>query len=230
MISAGNDIVSLTAANVTRTKSPEFYSKIISPAEKKLFETLDQEALPFDRFVWLLWSVKESAYKYLQRLDSEIVFTPVKFEVQSVAIPSEYSYTESGAEEITGCGFGKLATFNAEVVFAGKKLFSRVIIHHEFVSSVVNQNDDFEGIYWGIKRIKDTSYKYQSFAVREFALAKLKEISGLNNLVIDKNDEDVPVLLNDSELFAAPISLSHHERWIAFSFQSPLTAGSSPTS
>ena len=69
MISAGNDIVSLTATNVTRTKSPEFYSKIISPAEKALFDTLDQEVLPFHRFVWLLWSVKESAFKYLHRLD-----------------------------------------------------------------------------------------------------------------------------------------------------------------
>ena len=42
MISAGNDIVSFTATNVTRTKSPEFYQKIISPAEKALFNTLDQ--------------------------------------------------------------------------------------------------------------------------------------------------------------------------------------------
>jgi phosphopantetheinyl transferase (holo-ACP synthase) len=220
MISAGNDIVSLTAINVTRTKSPEFYSKIVSPAEKALFETLDQAVLPFDRFVWLLWSVKESAYKYLQRLDHGIVFTPVKFEVRSIAIPPAYSYTESGAGEISGRGFGNFSTFKAEVVFAGRKLFSRVIIYHEFVSSVVNHSDDFEGVYWGIKRIKDTSYKYQSFAVREFALAKLKEISGLNNLAIHKNDEDVPVLLNDSELFAAPISLSHHEQWIAFSCQS----------
>jgi phosphopantetheinyl transferase (holo-ACP synthase) len=221
MISAGNDIVSLTATNVTRTKSPEFCSKIIGAAEKALFETLDQEALPFDRFVWLLWAVKESAYKYLHRLDPGIVFTPVKFEVRSIAIPAAYSYTESGADEITGRGFGKFATFNVEVVFADKKLFSRVIIYHEFVSCVVNNNEDFAGIYWGIKRIIDTSYKYQSLAVREFALAKLSEIPGLNNLAIQKNDEDVPVLLNNSELFAAPISLSHHGQWIAFSFQSP---------
>ena len=226
MISAGNDIVSLTATNVIRTKSPAFYSKIISPAEKMLFETLDQEVLPFDRFVWLLWSVKESAYKYLQRLDAGIVFTPVKFEVRSITIPSAYSYTASGAEEINGRGFAETKTFNAEVIFAGKKLFSRIIIHHEFVSSVVNHNDDFEAVYWGIKRIDDTSYKHQSAAVRGFALNCFREISGLQHLAICKNKDDVPVLMNDNDLLETPISLSHHERWVAFSFQSPVITGS----
>src|SRR6202012_724665 len=104
MISAGNDIVSLTATNVTRTKSPEFYSKIISPAEKALFETVDQSVLPFDLFVWLLWSVKESAYKYLRRLDAQVIFTPVKFEVQSIEIPTGYKQTGFDKDELTRRG------------------------------------------------------------------------------------------------------------------------------
>jgi len=229
MISAGNDIVSLTATNVTRTKSPEFYSKIISPAEKALFDTLDQEVLPFHRFVWLLWSVKESAFKYLHRLDPNIVFTPVKFEVNSIAVPPFYSYTESGTEEITGAGFGDLPVFNATVVFAGKKLFSRIIIHYEFVSSVVNHTEDFNEIYWGIKRIGNTSHKYQSAAVRDFALVKLLEVSGLGNISFHKNENDVPILLCHDKLMETPISLSHHGQWIAFSFQNPVIAKSSPS-
>ncbi|HZY37528.1 MAG TPA: 4'-phosphopantetheinyl transferase superfamily protein [Mucilaginibacter sp.] len=225
MNSAGNDIVSLTATNVTRTKSPEFYSKIISPAEKALFDTLDHEVLPFDRFVWLLWSVKESAYKYLHRLNANIVFTPVKFEVRAIGIPQGYCFSGSGFGEFTDKGFNSLAAFNAEVFFSGKKLFAKVVIHQEFVSSVVNHTDSFDGIYWGIKQIADTSHACQSAAVREFILAKLGEISGLDGLSIYKNENDVPVLLNNGELLQTPISLSHHERWIAYSFQSPLTTG-----
>ena len=36
MISAGNDIVALNAINITRTKQPRFYSKILSAAEIEL--------------------------------------------------------------------------------------------------------------------------------------------------------------------------------------------------
>jgi hypothetical protein len=219
MISAGNDIVSLTATNVTRTKSPEFYSKIISRAEKALFNTLNHEALPFDRFVWLLWSVKESAFKYLHRLDPELVFTPVKFEVQSIVIPPGYSCTESDADEITGIGFTGLPAFNATIAFAGKKLFSRTVVYKEYVSSVVNHTEDFDGIYWGIKRIGDTSYKYQSAAVREFALGSLHAKLGFDNLAIKKSKDDVPFLLSYDKQLETPISLSHHGQWIAFSFQ-----------
>jgi len=219
MISAGNDIVSLTATNVTRTKSPEFYSKILSHAEKALFETVDKEALPFNRFVWLLWSVKESAYKYLHRLDPCIVFTPVKFEIQSIEIPPRYSCSPCGADELTGIGFADYPVFQATVIFAGKKLFARVIIHHEFVSTVVNHNDDFRNVYWGIKRIEDANYKYQSVAVREFALGTLRGIPGFDNMAIGKNKDDVPFLSKDDRQHETPISLSHHEQWVAFSFQ-----------
>jgi phosphopantetheinyl transferase (holo-ACP synthase) len=218
MISAGNDIVSLTATNVTRTKSPEFYQKIISPAEKALFDTLDQAILPFDRFVWLLWSVKESAYKYLHRLDSRIVFTPVRFEVQSIEIPGDYANASVGGDEITGQGFSDIKTFNVTVDFKDKKLYGRVMMNDEFILSTVNHDDDFNDIYWGIKRVDDTSYKYQSAAVRAFALDIMRGLPGLDQPSIAKNEDEVPVLFNNDQQLNIPVSLSHHGPWVAFSF------------
>jgi hypothetical protein len=221
MISAGNDIVSLTATNVTRTKSPEFYRKIISPSESALFDTLDQAALPFEQFVWLLWSVKESAYKYLHRLNPGIVFTPVKFEVRSIEIPSGYSCSGPGGAEFNQCGFKGLATFNGMVVFEGKKLFSKTMIFNEFIASFVNAHDDFEAVFWGIKRIEDTAYKYQSAMIRDFTLNTLCTVLGSNDLIIAKNDDEIPVVSNNGKQLDVPVSLSHHEHWVAFSFQIP---------
>jgi phosphopantetheinyl transferase (holo-ACP synthase) len=219
MISAGNDIVSLTATNVTRSKSAEFYSKIISPAEKALFNTLDQEALPFDRFVWLLWSIKESAYKYLHRLDPDIVFTPVKFEVRSIHIPAAYTFTDIPGDDLTASGFGNFSTFNSIAVFDKTQLFSRTIIHHEFIASVVNDNEYFENIHWGIKQIADISYKSQSLAVKQFALDAIGKIKPLRNPSVVKSETGAPVLKDDR--LTLPLSLSHHEHWIAFSTSMP---------
>ena len=223
MISAGNDIVSLTATNVTRTKSPEFYAKIISPAEKALFETVDQSVLPFDRFVWLLWSVKESAYKYLHRLDPGIVFTPVKFEVQSIESPAGFVCTESGADQILGEGFYGLTTFKGHVIFGDKKLFSRTIVFTNFIASFVNVDDDFGRVFWGIKRIEESTYHLQSGAVRKFVLSELARVSGLENLAIEKDENEIPELSNNGKPLQVPVSLSHHERWVAFSAQIPPT-------
>ncbi len=53
MLSTGNDIVALNAINVTRTKQPQFYSKILTPSEAELYNQPDFAALPFEIFVWL---------------------------------------------------------------------------------------------------------------------------------------------------------------------------------
>jgi phosphopantetheinyl transferase (holo-ACP synthase) len=224
MISTGNDIVSLTATNVIRTKSPEFYSKIISLAERALFDTLDQSALPFDRFVWLLWSVKESAYKYLNRLNPGIVFTPVKFEVQSIEIPPGYSCSGIFADEFTRCGFKDMVSFNGLVVFEDKKLFSKTMIFNEFIASFVNANNDFETVFWGVKRIEDTAYKCQSAMIRDFTLNTLCKVLGSGDLIIGKNDDEIPVVSNKGKRLDVPVSLSHHEHWVAFSFQIPASS------
>lgn len=221
MISAGNDIVSLTATNVTRTKSPEFYNKIISPAERALYETLDHEALPFDHFVWLLWSVKESAYKYLHRLNPAIVFTPVKFEVQRIETPDDYQLTAFEKDELILRGFNGMTTFNGVVAHEGVMLFFKTLIYREFVISVVNLDECFDDIYWGIRRVKDTGPKEQSAAVRLFALEALEAILESAALRIEKNAHDAPVVLGDDGGMEAAISLSlsHHGEWVGYAIK-----------
>ena len=72
MISTGNDIVALKAINVARTKQQNFYSKIITVSEKALYDEHFSGRLLFEHFVWLAWSVKESVFKYLQRINPDL--------------------------------------------------------------------------------------------------------------------------------------------------------------
>ncbi len=77
MKSAGNDIVALNAVDHQRTVSANFYSKFIIPAEQDLYkQSPAMETVSFCSFVWLLWSVKESAYKFVKRLQPELIFSP----------------------------------------------------------------------------------------------------------------------------------------------------------
>src|ERR1700740_2467205 len=84
MISAGNDVVSLAAIDITRTNQHKFYSKILSDSEIPLYNEFSLAQIPFEHFVWLLWSIKESAYKFLQRNNPGLIFTPVKFVVNDL--------------------------------------------------------------------------------------------------------------------------------------------------
>ena len=51
MISTGNDIVSLSAVDITRTKQPRLYSKILSDAESLSYQQHLATALPFENYV-----------------------------------------------------------------------------------------------------------------------------------------------------------------------------------
>src|SRR5205809_451717 len=86
MTGLGNDLIDLKLTDAARTQSPRFYSKILADTEQRLYHNLTA-ALSFQQFVWLLWSIKESAYKAMQRHQPHLVFTPVKVEVVNVTAP-----------------------------------------------------------------------------------------------------------------------------------------------
>lgn len=219
MISTGNDIVSVNAINITRTKQYKFYSKILSGSENPLYKEFGLAGIPFENFVWLLWSIKESAYKFLQRNDPDLIFTPVKFVVKSLFLPSAYAVVSFNAIKTEGTGFNNVACIKGVISFGPYTLYSRSIIHHEFIHSVVNYYDNFESICWGVKLIDDSSNENQSKEVRSFLFERLKLLYGSSDFKIRKNHRGCPMLLKGTEECATPVSLSHHENIIGYSFQ-----------
>jgi phosphopantetheinyl transferase (holo-ACP synthase) len=221
MISAGNDIICLKNIDITRTNQPRFYSKILTPSEKALYDKATFAALPFEVFVWLLWSVKESAYKYLKRIDNGLTFIPVKFVVTHLQLPFEYILTNLESAQIENKGFEGMPLFKAVINIGPNTLYSSSLVYTELIVSVVNGDENFEGIYWGVKAIDETGCDQQSAAVRAFLLSKLAAIFSFNELTLRKDANGIPVLLKNDRETSVPISLSHHGKFIGYSFQLP---------
>jgi phosphopantetheinyl transferase (holo-ACP synthase) len=218
MLSTGNDIVSLNAINVTRTKQPNFYSKILTPTENALHKQPCFANIPSEIFVWLLWSIKESAFKYLQRIDADILFTPVKFEVNGIQIPPGFNLLNFDAIELTGTGFNGVNAIKSTVKFGDYILYSNSLIYQKFVATTVNETEDFSRTHWGIKRIDSEETDIQSAEVRAFLSNNLTD----KNVIIGKTPLGIPVLMKDNLELPIPVSLSHHEYYIAYSFQLPV--------
>lgn len=209
MISVGNDIVALKAVDLQRTELPAFYSKFITKAELALHE---HSALPFTAFVWLLWSIKESAYKYSKRLDNALIFSPTKITVEQLTL------TDQVINGHLKCDSAINSNYAAVVMLNGSALYFTSIINDDFIATTTTSKN----VFWGIKSIGDTNYKSQSNSVRLFALEALSDVVTSDDLWIDKHPEGgYPMLMHGHSLVDIPISFAHHDRYVSYAFQIP---------
>jgi len=215
--STGNDIIALNAIDIQRTNTPAFYSKIITAAEQALYREPEVSALPFPVFVWLLWSVKESVYKYLKRADAGLIFPPTKITIQNITAPRKApvagltnSVWESDRIEED--------FYAGEVKFNAHLLYFRSKIDAEFIATAVSPVPGFENVYWGVKKIDNPGQENQSRQAREFVLQKLKLFLLTDDLSIDKTPAGCPIVLKGNEQLTIPVSLSHHDHFVAYSF------------
>lgn len=203
MLGTGNDIVALAAINVERTRQARFYSKILSPSEQRLYAENELQ-LPFENFVWLAWSVKESVYKFLQKFTPGLVFSPTKIVMTKLEPVPDLE--------------GKVV-YKGTVQYNSDTLYSRTIIDEGYIFSVVNFNNDFTGTHWGIKQVDSSAHAYQSSAVREFLISDLNKLLPGNNFTIDKSEHGWPLIMNGDKQMPLPVSLAHHDRYVAYSVQ-----------
>jgi phosphopantetheinyl transferase (holo-ACP synthase) len=218
VISTGNDIIALKTINPQRTKQERFYSKILSFSELELYYHKDYAAMPFENFVWLLWSIKESVYKYQKRNIPGLVFSPGKIIIQSIDFPKSSTVTKFGNVQYERTSFCEEEFYNCTVCFGREIFYSRSKIHDELIYTVVNNNEKFENIWWGIKFIGHTDHENQSKAVRSFVLNKLNSVFPNDNLTIKKSATGYPLLLKGTKEINIPVSFTHHGHFVAYSF------------
>lgn len=237
MRSAGNDIVALKAVDQQRTHHPRFYSKILSEAEHTLYDRQLTTEMLFENFVWLLWSVKESVYKYLKRTEPDLIFSPTKIIIHTIDSPG----LGAGAPADPGQAY-----YKGTVRFGPHSFYFQSRMHPEYIAAVVNDKDDFENIWWGIRSIGCPDYDHQSIAVRTFALDQLYSLlaertnlaGGINlagetdpvggtnsaggmdrkDLHIKKNPQGCPIVYNGAREIKVPLSLAHHDHYISWCF------------
>jgi phosphopantetheinyl transferase (holo-ACP synthase) len=219
--STGNDIVVLQAINRQRTNRFRFYSKILCDSEQSLYNRQKFAELPFEEFVWLLWSIKESVYKYLKRIIPALVFSPTKIIIHRIDPPYRRTITNFGCiqRENNNNEAGE-EFYKGVILFGPFVLYSRSVIHHELIFTVVSNDENFENIWWGIKLIDTAKNDHQSKAVRAFVLNRLNSfLPGFHDhLQIGKNQIGCPVVLNGAREMNIPVSLAHDDHFIAYSF------------
>jgi phosphopantetheinyl transferase (holo-ACP synthase) len=213
--STGNDIVALNGIDKTRTRQPRFYTRILSVSEQALYDPLKLAGTRFEDFVWLLWSIKESAYKYVNRSEPGLLFSPTKLIVRRLQFSCGRLESPAGDGE---------KFFRGMVVSGSHALYFRSTMSEEFIATIVHQEDSFDQCYWGVQRIDNDGYAIQSAAVRELALNRLhalipgEERFRGRNLQIVKNSSGCPLIIKAGAELDIPVSLAHHGHYIAYSF------------
>jgi len=218
MISAGNDVVSLNDIDAIRTQKPAFYSKILSATEINLYKQVYIDIIPLHVYVWLLWSVKESAYKYLQRLQSQLIFSPTKFVVTQLNIPLKITDKPFNEIQHAQVGFHNVPVYTAQVRYGPDALYSNSAVYSNMLHTVVNSTPNFEQVSWGIHTIQNFSPMQQSVAVRAFLSNTLQTIYPDQKLQMSKSPHGCPFVWSKSSNMQLPVSLSHHGQFVAYSF------------
>ena len=208
----GNDIVDLTSIDIARASNPRFYSKILSNTEQQLYHQ-QFAALPFHQYLWLIWSVKESAYKCLQRHQADLVFTPVKVEI--IQLVSPVHPAPAIHRQLVSSGFDQDVYFKSIIQFNDQTLYARSIIYGDvLIHTVALFSDDFGKVQWGVKQIERTDPESLSAEVRSFLLDRIKMLFPGKELAFDKHASGYPFIVDEGLVF----SLSHHGRFVGYAF------------
>jgi len=217
MQSVGNDIIDLRAIDTQRSNDSRFYSKILSASELALYQRPECAHIPFEHFLWLLWSIKESGYKYFKREVPGLVFSPLKIIIQCINSPAgnAVKYFKDGQWEgdVTGedCYQGS-CIFNNTIFYFKSKIFT------ELIATVVSEDENFEHTRWGIQTIKYADTDHQSKEVRSFFLKRLNVFIPDNDLRIEKDTAGYPLIYSGTKELKFPVSFAHHAHFIAYSF------------
>jgi phosphopantetheinyl transferase (holo-ACP synthase) len=195
--SIGNDVVALAGINPERTRQHRFCSKIISSAEQDAYPALQIYSFPFEHYVWLLWSVKESAYKFVKRLQPGLIFSPTKVIVQKLSHPAMGNY----------CG-----TVNCN----GLVLRFRSEVTNTYIHTIVSYNAEFKHVHFGVAWIAQSDYAFQFAAVRQSALYALSNLLPNTAITIRKHHTGYPEVWIGNEALPMPLSFSHDGNYVAY--------------
>lgn len=218
MISAGNDIIALNHIDIRRTKQERFYTKFLLPGEVEWYAGNNLCKLSLENFIWLLWSVKESVYKFCKRNSPQLVFSPLRIMIQSLQEPPKNNSPSFGTGEIAAISLIKKECYHCIITTDLGTFYSRSKIYHEVIYTVVNNTDNFDSMYWGIKYVDSALPTRQSEDVRLFILQKLNEIYPNAALCITKDAAGCPILKVDEKEMNIAISFTHHDRFVGYAF------------
>lgn len=188
----GNDIVDVQkAALESNWQRRRYLDKLFCREEQELIlNSTDQ-----NQMVWLLWSMKEAAYKIYFRERLERTYQPRKIICSNLFIDKESA--------------------SGHIYYNNKSYYCRSILNKDFIhTSAVIQSTVFNNllVFIGSNRLdhKGLMNNYRNIINERYPLGYR----------ISKNRYNIPDLLNEYTGEKYPISISHHGRFLSAIFLS----------
>lgn len=187
----GNDLVDLNLArSQSNWRRKGFLEKVFSIPERELISTASEA----DVMVWLLWSMKEAAYKAHQR---------------RFGLPRKLNWKDQQCElrKISDKEASGLIKIDNEFYFSTSEITSEAIF-----TSVIP--DTFS-------RLINRSYKQPSEVMKKHFFRNVSEHYGLTKkkLELRKDRYGIPLLMYDQRIFPCSFSFTAHGQYSAFSLE-----------
>ncbi len=188
----GNDIVDLKqAAKDSNWQRPRFLDKVFTKHEQHYINTSQQK----HEMVWLLWSMKEAAYKiHVQQFGTRF-FNPKKL----------------------NCTLNSDTTGIVSIDNLSYK--TKSIITEDYIYTTAT-SEDVNTITSTCFEIETTDYKMQSKTLKSRFLqdfAKTNAIA-LNNLSLTKSEIGIPQLFKDNIKVDLSLSFTHHGMFCGYGY------------
>ncbi|MBX2874913.1 MAG: 4'-phosphopantetheinyl transferase superfamily protein [Saprospiraceae bacterium] len=194
----GNDIIDLREVLATgQAKRPGFKERICLDMELKPLNTQFSE----EYCIWLLWAIKESAYKYYIQAGGQPLFAPKKFQFQPKAIATKL---------ISGLTHTPAGSVHSVVYLSGDYLRA------ESWSMTLPHPSIHRHLYF----LDATTTKGKSKQLKYLIGKQLGAELGYQaeDISIQKDYRQVPYLFHRKQQLPYSISLSHHGTWGLFSY------------
>lgn len=185
----GNDVVDLKLAKQQSDwRKRGFLDKVFTGCEQQLIKDTSDP----DETVWLLWSMKEAAYKAHQRRFQ--LLRKLNWLAQRCSALKIEGKKAAGIVEINGFSYACTSEINCDYIFTSSKNLSKI-------------------------PVKNVILETSSTAVKKELLKYVAAQRSLNvkELVLKKNKEGVPNILFKNDILNTCFSLSGHGRFNAFS-------------
>jgi phosphopantetheinyl transferase (holo-ACP synthase) len=188
----GNDLVDLKLASIqSNWQRKGFLDKLFTPKEQEYILNSNN---PF-KTVWLLWSMKESAYKAYLQTHGNRFFSPKKL----------------------ACSL--LSKNKGTVLIDNLLFFTESEINEHFIHSIAFSEKRDNKFLSNSFKFEDTTFENQHQETSQKVLVAFAAILKLPLalLKIKKNAHGIPQLFQDKMLLKYSFSLTHHGQFGAFS-------------
>jgi 4'-phosphopantetheinyl transferase superfamily len=208
---AGNDIVAYKHTRcIGKWQNENFVKKVLTPLEQNQLQLQTNK----DAYLWMLWTLKEAAYKLSCFLGNRNKFHAIQFEVQEGSIIKDDDIIALHLP-VTNLTTIPLHHHYSAIKFGTHFFYGKTYIAHDCIHSIVFNEEKECNCIWAIDSHNNYNKNDYSKEVREFTYVSLKA-QGIIIDSIEKDKDGIPFVTYPSK--EKYISLSHDQQFVSFAY------------